>query len=227
MSQMFEVTVYGELFGQKTVNRFNYVSGDIPSDQLGSFALVTAMGLIPTSGAFPVDTIGYHWQQNIHQAFRFLGVYARDLFVDTDLYEASYPAGVVGIQTGECLSPVMAIGFRTNRVVQSIARGTKRLAGVPEAQVGSGGELTTAAQGSYNVLASFMSATLSYTSTGGSSTFEPAVLQLKEYETPSGKRAYKLYPTPTEQLQHAAYPVTWSLYIAARSQVSRQYGRGN
>jgi hypothetical protein len=61
----------------------------------------------------------------------------------------------------------------------------------------------------------------------GTFTFTPYVFGTVKYTTPSGKDAYKYYPTEVEQLDHIAKINQFNLKPQVRTQVSRQYGRGS
>jgi hypothetical protein len=71
-----------------------------------------------------------------------------------------------------------------------------------------------------------MSDTLAYTGSGASLSFAPAVCGKLGYTAPSGKRAYKYYPSLSAQLAKTAQGIVWSPYTTVRSQTSRQYNNG-
>lgn len=226
---IFEVLLYQTYFGQRTVNRFNYVSSGTPGAALPSFALVDAMGFAADSivaGDFPSGTIARLIQQTQSSAVIFDSVFCRDLYSDTDFYEAIYPGGIVGEVAGEALSPTMAYGFVSNRANLSIRRSTRRLVGVTELAQSTGGIVSAGTLAGLDAIADAFSAVLSYTEEGASLSFTPATLSRQKYTTPAGKRAYRKYPTEAEQLANTAIGITWGAYVQLRTQTSRQYGRG-
>lgn len=226
---IFEVLLYQTYFGQRTVNRFNYVSSGTTGTALPSFALVSAMGFAADSivaGAFPSGTIARYMQQTQSSAVIFDSVFCRDLYSDTDFYESFYPGGIVGVVAGEALSPTMAYGFVSNRANLSIRRSTRRLVGVTESAQSTGGIVSAGTKAGLDIIAAAFSEVLTYTGEGASLSFTPATLSREEYTTPSGRRAYRKYPTEAEQLEHAAVGIVWGAYMQLRTQTSRQYGRG-
>lgn len=226
---ILEAIVNQSYSGQLAINRFHYVASGTPASVSLSFALLSAMGFIPDpTGAttFAADTLADAMENCQSTAVRYVSAYARDLYSVTDFYEIPYPQTIEGDRTGEASSPVLAVGFYSNRVRTDIRRGMKRFVGVSESDVGSGGYWQPSFNASLEYMAEQLSATLTYDDEGNTITFVPAILGLEEYTTPSGKRAYRPYATATAQLAHVAQGVTWSAYPAVRSQVSRQYGRG-
>lgn len=215
--------------GQITVNRFNYVSTGTPAAVTLSFALISAMGLLEATGSpkvFPNETIGISLQVCQNPNVEFLSCYVRDLYSDTDFYESPYPSGVTGQKPGAGMSPLAALGFTASRVRADIRRASKRFVGVNEEFFTSGGILNGEIVALADDLADEMSKVLTYDDEGNTLSFAPAVLGLVEYTTPRGKRAYKRYPDPTQQLAHTATGFAYQAIQSMRSQTSRQYGRG-
>jgi len=154
---------------------------------------------------------------------------ARAVYIDDDFYANPFfvnTFGGTGI-AGSGLSPTTAYGFRSSRVKQSIGRGYKRFVGVPEGAVGGGGVIEADAKTLMGNLATVMGATLNYTDEGNALSFAPAIVSKEKYTTPSGKFAYRYYPSEVLQEPHTATGITWSFYPQTRSQTSRQYGRGS
>jgi hypothetical protein len=227
---ILELIVNGTLFDQLTVNRFHYVMSGTPAAVTPSFALCHATGYLAsrvTTGSFASGTLAKQHQARTSSAFSFVSAYARNLYSVTDFYESPFPVNPQGEIGGECLSPLMAFGFVSNRVRTDIRRGMKRFAGVPEASVGSGGTVTGAEYTAQAAWGDVLSDTLTYDDEGNTLTFVPAVLGLVEYTTPSGKKAYKPYATEVLQLEHVAQGVAYVPYTRVRSQNSRQYGKGS
>lgn len=226
---IYEVLLYQSYFGQRTVTRFNYVSSGSAGSALPSFALVKSMGFAPAdivSGGFPANTLARSIQQLQSSAAQFVGVYAKNLYSETDFYEAAFPAGTVGSQPGVGMSPAVAYGFVSNRTNLGVRRATRRLTGVIEEAVGAGGMIESVTIGTLLAVAARFEQQLSYTLEDASLSFVPAVLSRLKYPTSGGRFAYKPYPTEQEQLAHTAQGVTWGIYRSVRTQTSRQYGRG-
>lgn len=226
---ILEAVVNQQYSGQLAVNRFHYVSSGTPASVTLSFALLSAMGFIPDppgSTTFDEGTVADAMENIQNSSVRYLSAYARDLYSVTDFYEVPYPQTITGDRTGEASSPVLAVGFFSNRVRTDVRRGMKRFVGVSESDVGSGGYWETAFNASLELMAGALGDTLTYDDEGNTLTFVPAILGFEEYETPSGKRAYKKWADPAVQLTHTAQGVAWQAYPAVRTQVSRQYGRG-
>jgi len=225
---LYEITMFGRYFNQQTVNRFNYVSTGEPAAVLGSFALMKAFGAIPDNGVYPAGSPFVKIMQYLSTALVINTVTARAAaeYDPTDFYERPFVTPYPGVAGGDGMSPAVAYGYRTNRVRLDIDRGTKRFAGVPETAVSSGGVIGGAFLAELVLTANAMSAVLSYDDEGNTITFSPCVVSKDEYVTPSGKRAYRYYPTLAEQMEHVALGITWQPYDTVRTQTSRQYGRG-
>lgn len=226
---IYEVTLTQRYFDQLAINRWNYLSTGTPIGVTGSFALLTAMGLIDSAGVFPTGTIGEQlngfqpvevvWEGALCKAIR---------EAPLDFYDYAYPAGTNGGNAGtDAASPALAYGFRTNRTRTDIRRATKRFVGVLEGGTNDGGVIDSATLTELEDLAALMSETLSYTDGGNSLTFAPIVVQKEEYTVPSsGKKAYRYYDTISEQMDHIMTGIVWTPYDRVRTQTSRQYGHG-
>jgi len=226
---IYEIVLTQSYFGQRAINRWNYLSSGVAVGITGSAALLTALGFLDTAGTLPADKLGVSIQNIQAGNVLFENVLAKAIReAPTDFYDYAYPTGLHGLNTaGEGMSPINAFGFKTNRVRTDIARGTKRFVGVPENSSEEGGDLTSAAAALAAIISTRMSETVTYSDGGSSLSFAPIVVQKEEYETPvSHKRAYKYYDTIAEQLEHIAEGVVWNAYDQVRSQVSRQYGHG-
>jgi len=226
---IYELTVNQSYYDQLVVNRFHYVSTGSPSGVIPSFALISALGFIPTGSPavdFPANTLGDAFQGLVSASVIFRSVYARELWAPTDFYEIPYPSGVVGQNSGDQGSPVLAFGFTSSRVRTDIRRGSKRFAGVGETDMSNGGDIVAGTLSMMNNLAGYLGEVVSYTEGGASLSFLPAILGLVEYTTPRGNTAYKHYPTLEAQMEHVATGMTWAAMPQVRTQVSRQYSRG-
>jgi len=221
---IYEVTLNSTFFGNKCVNRWNYVSSGIPAAVSGSFGLAFAFGLAPVGGSGTIfgNIKGATSNQVFYDSYRVVNLYEPE-----DFYSAPFGTTQNGLLASEAMGPVNAFGFRTNQVTLAISRGTKRFVGVPEAEVGTGGVIGVSVTTTQLIpLATKMGAILTYTDEGTPITYSPVVLGRQEYTTPSGKTAYRKWPTEAEQLAHAAIGISWEPYPNVRSQTSRQYGRG-
>lgn len=226
---IMELTVNQEYQNQLVVNRYHFISGGTPAAVTLSFALISASGYLAgqiITGNFPTPSIARQIQDVTSTALKYVSAYARDLYSDTDFYETPYPVGVNGLYAGTPASPALAYALTSNRVRSDIRRGQKRLSGVSENAMSTGGVLESAFVTSLSYVASEMSAVLSYDDEGNTITFTPAVLSFEEYETDSGRKAYRKRATAALQLEHAAVGVLWQAKDTVRTQTSRQYGRG-
>lgn len=226
MAIVYEVTLKQSYFGQSCVNRWNYLGTGTPVSVIPAFALLSAMGLIDSSGTLTSATVGGVLQEFQPPDVHFVQALCRTVTDEnpTDFYDYPYPAGVVGSASGGTpMTPFAAYGFFTNRVRTDISRGTKRFVGVREENVDSGGNLGSGTITEMNTMASKMTAVLNYTTGGESLQFAPIICGKLEYTTPSGKRGYKYYSTQALQQEHIAQGIVWTPYDQVRSQVSRQY----
>lgn len=221
---IYEATLFSTYYGQNCLNRWNYVSGGIPSAVAGSFALASAMGLAPVGG--PTTLYG-RLKTLLNAAVTFVGYKVVNLYDDEDFYAAGFGSVQAGLKSGEGLSPSAAFGFRSNQVRLDVDRGYKRFVGVTEDTSNPGGGIAPAfLSGDLTPFANLMGTILEYVDEGTPISFSPAILGRESYTTPSGRTAYRKYATETAMLEHTAIGITWEPYANSRTQVSRQYGRG-
>jgi len=240
MGYMFEVVLTGSYFNQLVVNTFSYYNpvfspGADPTAQ----ALLDAMGwtrfddpLNPDE--YPTDSIADTFWRSVNAGYKFEGVFARDIYSDTNIAEYIFPpdaAGSSGVLAGEQMAPFLAAGFRTNRVNMNIKRGQKRLAGTTEPMWLDGGAAGPTAVGTYGALATAMSQVLPNGAFVAPNEFSPCVFKKERYEVEedgvlTGRFAYAYFINPETQELNTAWPVTWTFVNTLRSQTSRQYGRG-
>jgi len=225
---LYELTLSGRLASQQWVCRWNYVSSGVGASVSGSFGLMNAFGCIP-------DALVVYPEAPFKNLMRLPG---SDCVVDSavvraasdydveDFYERPFVTPYSGGSGEVVSSPVLSFGFRTNRVRLDVARGTKRLPGISEGSIGAGGVIAGATFTLMGEVADWFSQVLTYDDEGSTFTYTPCVVAKLEYTTPSGKKAYKYYPTLETQLEHVAQGVTWQPYNTVRTQNSRQYGRG-
>lgn len=225
---LYELTLRATYFGQQIINKWNYISSGTPAATSISFGLVAAAGFIESVGNWGDLDDGIFGRLRTLQSTQltYTEVEARNVYDPVDFYVLPFITPIAGQDAGEPLSPVMSIGFRTNRTRTDIRRATKRFAGMTETQVGAGGVLVAGTAGAAAIMAGNMSATLDYADEGNSLEFAPCVVSKEKYAPEPGKTAYRYYPTFAEQMEHVMTSITWQAYPQVRTQVSRQYGRG-
>lgn len=225
---IMEVALRCEYFGQETINRWNFIASGTPAAVSMSFALASAMGYIRSDipPNYPADKYFTLITPLQVAAVLYRELVVKDVYSVTDFYTTPFVHGEAGTNPGEGSSPMIAFGFKSNRVVANIARGTKRFPGVPENAMGPGGVIEAAAITALNAVSDLMSETLTYDDEGSTLTFVPCIVSKEKYVTPSGKSAYRYWPTEAVQLTHVAQGVSWEVYPQVRGQASRQYGKG-
>lgn len=226
---LMEVVLQQTYQGQICINRWNYVSGGVPAAVTLSFALLSAMGFLPTTTVLDDGTVGGELQSLQNGGVFFNQAIARAVYIDDDFYDNPFFANTNGVGSGggESMTPINAFGFKSSRVKQSIRRGYKRFVGMGESNVGPGGILVAGTITQANLVAAAMGEILTYTDEGNTLSFTPAIVQKENYPTDPPKSAYRYYADEAEQLMHTAQGVQWTVYDSTRSQVSRQYGRGS
>lgn len=226
---LYELKFFGRYYGQRTIYTFNYVADTIATGVLGAFGLVYATGAIIDSvhtsfdGLFLalLDTHSQQWTCD-----RIVARAPRDYDV-TDFYEYVFTSPEPGnITSTDTASPQAAYGLVTNRVRLDIKPGSKRLAGVAQNLVDAGGVLSSTITTPLADLCELLTEPLEYVATGGTTTYHNCVVGKEMYTEPPAKKAYRYYATLSEQLDHIARDVTWSLNPNETTQNSRKYGRG-
>lgn len=232
---IMEVTLAMTYRNQQCINRWNYISGGTPAAVSLSFALASAFGsiydLVAVPPGYPVDTPMSYIAAIVVAGVQFQQLTVKNVYSVTDFYQTPFVHPYVGNAAGTGSSPVLAAGFRTNLVRTDVARGTKRFVGISENFLAEGGVIEETAVDEMNNLAASMSEILTYDDEGNTLTFTPAVCGKQEYDPnpdnpDANHRAYRYFPTEAEQLAKTASGVLWQAYDTARSQSSRQYGRG-
>lgn len=226
---LYEVVLEQRYANQQSINRWNYLGSGTPAAVVPSFALLSALGFLGLATTLTDGTVGGELQSLQNQGVTFVQATCRAVYIDDDFYANPFLANTKGavntFETG--LSPLVAYGFRSNRVKQSIGRGYKRFIGADETMQDTGGLLNAAANAQALLLANAMSDVVTYDDEGNTLSFSPCIAQKLEYTTPSGKTAYKYYSTELLQAPHLAVGINWEGYQNTRSQTSRQYGRGS
>lgn len=227
---IYQVVVQQQYFNQKCINRWNYISSAVPSSVNGATGLASALGFtdIDASDLFPEGTLARDWQDLISEDADFVQIDIRNVYSTTDFYIVPFPPNVKGQKSASNgLSPATAYGCVSSRVNLGVNPGFKRFVGVTEDGVSSGGVLIATRLQQLQDLCDRMGEVVIFDPLGEAVGYTPSIVSKEKYTTPKGNTAYKYYATEAEQLQHVAQGVSWSPYSQTRTQVSRQYGRGN
>lgn len=229
-TMLYEMSLIMEYFNQRCEVVWNYVSTTPPSGVLGSLGLITGLGFIPSGSppTFPSSTLAANLEASLSNQLTFLEVLCKAAsdYDPSDFYDYPIPGAITGEVTGDAMTPFVAYGFYSSRVISNIKRGFKRFPGVSETMVGAGGVIGSGELAALESVASLMSDQVTYSAGGGTVTYTPCVVSKKKYTTPKGNPAYEYYPTLTEQLEHIAQGIIYTPYDTVRSQTSRQYGKG-
>jgi len=231
----YELTLESTYFGQICLNRWTYQGEGTGGAVIGSFALMSAFGLIPNpsgSDNYPSGTVFAQIMANTSLQVTYTQATVINVYDDTDFYETPITAGVTGVLMGEAVSPTSAYGFKSSRARRDVGRAYKRFVGVTEAFQDAGGAIPSGfLAGGLTDLANAMGDTLEYDDEGSTYSFVPIVMGKQRYDPETHEpsdtgSAYRYFPTPEAQALHTAVGVTWSPYATVRTQNSRQYGRG-
>jgi len=221
--------IYGQ---QECVNRFYYQSSGTPAAASLSFLLTRGMGAIAVAGVYPATSLMQRIANIQSNSVQFSVLTVKNMYSDTDFYSLPFVEPLFGVLTGNSNAPNVATGYRTNRVRADIRRGTKRFTGVAESSVETEGNLVSGfVTGVGAALATEMTDVITETDEGNTITFTPVVLGKQRYNPDTGLpsdtgRAYRPYPTESEQLDHVAAGILWDIYPDTRTQTSRTRGRG-
>lgn len=233
MAVLLEVTLNYTYSNQQFVNRWNYVGTGTPAAVSMSFGLMAAMGFHPAGGAAPSGSILEAIKFLLNPLVAFEQAICINPYDPVDFDAEPFVPQVHGSYTGDGEPPFIALGFRTNQVRRDIRRGYKRFGGLSEGLVNAGGGIDTSLTEIVS-LANKMGATLTYDDSGNTLTFVPAIVKKEKYAVPgtSPVRYAFRYLRPLDntgrdaQIALTAQGVNWEPYTTARSQTSRQYGRG-
>lgn len=225
---LYEVVLNQTYFDQDMVNRWNYGSVGVPVGVTGSFGLTHALGAILTGDPLDLPVGGFMATLQALQNSQvvFVDLLVRNIYDPTDFYTYAWTTPITGGVAGGGTSPTQAFGFRTNRLRADIRRGQKRIGGVSLSDDANGGLFAGTAITRMNALAAKMSEVLEYSEGGNSLEFSPSVFKREKYTTPAGNPAYRYYASESVQATNSVGPVTWERVPDARTQASRQYGRG-
>lgn len=235
MSTIFEVTIKSRYFQQECLNVMHYLWNGEGSDTVGqASALVAAMGWTGWTIAdnYPADSFAEAWQSISHTSVIFESVLARNIYSSTDFYEWLFLLGGssnAGTAVGTAASPAFAYGFKSSKTRFDIKRGARRMVGVSETNMEAGGVLSAGAMTVLDDVAVKFGAIYD---AGEGNTFSPAICKKNRVPVldgegePTGRFKYVFFTDPAVQVANSAFPVTWQAVNTARTQTSRQYGRG-
>jgi len=231
MSDLYEVVINQLFKNQLCVSRLNYLMTGTPASVSGSFALVKALGAIPSAGIYPSSTFMSTLAQLQSEDVAYQDISAKNIYSVTDFYETPFVPPYIGTVSGDSESPALAYGFTSSRVRTDINRGQKRFVGVAESVTGSGGVIDPTSV-LFTGMAEVLGITLEYDDEGTTLSFAPCIVCKERYEVevdgePTGRFAYRYYTSEATQLDHLAIGGAWSVKPNVRTQVSRQYGRGS
>lgn len=224
---LYEVTVGTTFLNQLCVNRFNYESTGTPAAVTGAFGLASAFGGILDAGDPPPGTLIAQWKVMVSNLCTISDILVRNVYDPTDFYQT--PILTSGQSAGETMPPFAAFGFRSSRTRLDIRRGFKRFVGVPEGAQ-NGGVFGGSVLAVMDTMATRIGATLTYTDEGNSLSFAPVIVQKEKIllnpGAPIPNWTYRYYETLAEQSTHLMRSTVWEKYLSVRSQVSRQFNRG-
>lgn len=230
MASLYEIVLATSYYGQRCINRWNYQYTGASASIQPSLALAIAFGAIyDDPGGYPADTVMSRIAELVNVQVAFEQIVIFNPYDPTDFFQSPFVPPYIGTIAGTPQSPAEAYGFRTNQVRRDIRRGTKRLVGVSSAQTGDGGSVVVSSGSAAADLAEMMSVNLEYDDEGNTMTFLPTIVG-KEYrqvpDSSPARYAYYYYETYAEQSEHFAQGFFWEAYNRTRTQVTRQYGRG-
>lgn len=227
--QLYEVVLNQKLFGQEIVNRWNYVTNDPTTDHLGAFKLAGALGAIQGGDpvSYPTDKLIWKIALMQNSAVQFTQLLVKAIDDPLDFYDQPMVGTLNGQITAAGSMPSFnAFGFYTNRRRTDIARGMKRFAGVTIGGTSTNGEIIAPLVTPMINVALEMTEDQTDVTDGVTTHFAPTIVSKQKYTTPSGKTAYKYYKPLSTQAEHWYQDFTWTAYPNARTQTSRQIGKG-
>lgn len=221
---LFEVLLRQEFLTKPALNRFHFNSSGTPASVSLSFALISALGGIPDpiTGAFPSGSLMEALAALQADDVVYQSIQAEALYSVVDFYDTPFPSGQTGVRTGEVMNNFEAFSIRSSRVRTDVGRGFKRFAGVTEDRVDAGGVISSGAESDLQAICDILNSGIEYDDEGTTLTFTSCVLGFDEYTTPSGRSAYKKFPSLSEQLDHAAIGVIWAPSRLTTTQSSRK-----
>lgn len=235
MPGYYEVTIQGSTQGQQIVNRLNFFTA---SEEI---TVATALGLAVALGVNPVnvllgpesDSVLFHYLTLQTNQLQLSQLMIRNIYQVTDFYTVPLAgAGWAGYQTlgaGENL-PFVAMKFVTSRTRLDIKAGSLALTAPGESIVDPQGVITSGPfLAAMQDFCDALNAPPFYNVGDNTAEFLPSVFSKQKYEVPDSdpvRYAYRYWPTQSEQSDHSAINVTWSLRDRVTSQTSRRWGKG-
>lgn len=215
-NDLYLLTLFGELFGQQTVNTFTYYQ---VTDET---APVTAAQVLADQWATDFITpTNVLRGPAISIAMSYKSIRVVNLFNDaSDFYEKLLPANTNGTGTGGAMPPFVSYAFRTAWLGSGVRRGQKRFAGVLEDEVNNG-VLTSNVINELEDLRAMLGDPI--VASGGN--WQPVIVRrVKTLDPETGRYIYS-YPTNPSQLFQVEAN-SWQIVNNATTQNSRKYGRG-
>jgi len=225
----YEITLEQSAYGNQVINRWNAIADAIPSGQLGAMLALGSMGFVDVGviPAFDPASFAGLLQARQHAGVNWVQAVGKNIHDPTDYFAYAFPAGThsSGL-AGQGNSPVVAVGYATDRTRADVRRGQKRFVGIMESDVDDGGYLNTGALAAWQAIGDNMATPVTVTIGGSSVVFTPYVFGRKKTVDSDGKITYPYWPTDAEQLAHSMRINQWTLKNTVRTQTTRQYGRG-
>lgn len=212
------------------MNEFNLVNTSLSEVTNASLNIIESLGYAPGTPATPVaNSVFDRWLELTYPNVEIREFYCRDIYNVNDFAQVTVSG--VGWQgsraTGNAEPAFMAAKLKSTRTRQDIKAGYKALPPMLDVDVvNSTGAIaasyitlmTTLCTALGNGTSPFVGVTQAY--------FAWAIVGKQKYTTPSGKTAYRYYPTMAEQAENMAYPVSWAPVERATTQDSRKFGKG-
>lgn len=230
VQQLYQLTL-AQMYGNQVCNNiFTYESDDEVPSHAGARELVFALGYgDDTAGVFNGDTVPHFLQLLQAGGVIFTGVTCFNLYDLDDFFDFAFPAGIVGLASGDGMPPFNAYALSTARVTRAIRPSQKRFVGVSETYVNNLGFLSSAANTALAEVADAINAPVTVTIASVPYEFKVCTIQKEKVPIPDTdpvEYKYQYYEDPEEQLLHVARNIVFSGKIDVRSQVSRRYGQG-
>nr|CRY95561.1 hypothetical protein [uncultured prokaryote] len=234
MAKLFQVILKGLYQGQQIINSLTFVSDNDNETTATGRGLAQALGYVPATPTTAANDRFFRAYLDAQTtAFQLEEVLSRNLFDVNDFYTVALSGtGWAGTQDASAQGSMSFVASKimTNRVRQDIGRGSLALTPMVEINYLPDGTLVTGALAQLQAVCDELNQEPSWTDGTDTTQFIPAVFQKKEYDVPNSgtppRTAYKFYPSPEEQLEHAAVGVTWNPKPRATSQTTRRIGKG-
>lgn len=227
---VMEATLTASYAGQECVSRFNFITVSTTASVTLSLALAEAMGVGGTAGAFAAGSLLESIRQLTNVGVTYTQLTTRNVYSNVDFFQLPFVSTIAGNVTAEGMPPFVAYGFKSSQSRRDVRRGYKRFVGVSETHIGNTGTLLPAIlNGLALAVATALASPITYDDNGNVITFDPAICSKQKYVVPNSnppREAYRYYPTEAAQIAQSATSIAWQSYTDARSQSTRQRGRG-